>query len=364
MRFEIQDTGMGIDRDKMKDIFEPFVQADSTVTRKFGGTGLGLAISKRIAEALGGTVDVSSERGKGSIFTLEIDAGPIEPGTMIENPMAEAVARHGNKTSQTPAIGKIHGRILVVDDGDTNRKLIKLILERAGAAIIEAADGQQALDLATIEAFDLILMDMQMPVMDGYKATTELRNRGVACPIVALTAHAMKGDERKCTDAGCSGYLSKPIDPNDLLTAVAERLSEPAVDGTSRSNALVSSEADVVWDDTPLISALPADDEEFREIIVEFVDRLQDKLTRMDAAIEANAMEELASLAHWLKGAGGTVGFDAFTEPSRELETRAISDQLEDARNVFDQIRRLADRIVIDDGSNATAPSPTNIGKM
>jgi signal transduction histidine kinase/ActR/RegA family two-component response regulator len=219
LKFVVTDTGIGIAADKLQTIFDPFVQADSSVTRRFGGTGLGLAISKSIAEAMGGSLTVSSQEGVGSKFMVAVAIGELREG----RPSTPQSVRSAGGTADRPSSdANLTGvRILVVDDGPTNRKLIKLLLSRRGAEIVTAENGEVALELAAGRPFDVILMDMQMPVMDGYTAASQMRRRGFAAPIVALTAHAMAGDREKCERAGCSDYLSKPIDGDALIAKVA-----------------------------------------------------------------------------------------------------------------------------------------------
>jgi signal transduction histidine kinase/ActR/RegA family two-component response regulator len=218
LRFAVTDSGIGIAPEKLQSIFDPFVQADSSVTRRFGGTGLGLAISRSIAEAMGGTLTVTSELGVGSTFTVTVATGELRQ----DRPSVPVPARSGASAARLARDANLTGvRVLVVDDGATNRKLIKLLLSRRGAEIVTAENGEMALELAADRKFDVILMDMQMPVMDGYTASTELRRRGFSVPIVALTANAMTGDREKCEQAGCSDYLSKPIDGDTLIAKIA-----------------------------------------------------------------------------------------------------------------------------------------------
>jgi PAS domain S-box-containing protein len=219
----VRDTGVGIPAEKLQTIFDPFVQADTSVTRQFGGTGLGLAISRRIAEALGGEITVASQIGVGSTFTATVATGDL-PITCVAaatntEPAGDVVADDTKRWDLTGV------RVLLVDDGDTNRKLIRLLLDRRGALVDIAENGAIAVRRATEQAFDVILMDMQMPVMDGYTATATLRDMGHTCPIIALTAHAMQGDREKCYQAGCSDYLSKPIEADTLFAMVAEAAS-------------------------------------------------------------------------------------------------------------------------------------------
>ena len=242
----VEDTGIDIAENKLDSIFEPFVQVDGSMTREFGGTGLGLTISRQIAEALGGSLTVSSKVGRGSKFVCKIEAGPVanaepppeEPDVAeLQNrgparPTNSSPAQNARTEADAPPLEEdlLAGNILVVDDGDANRRLVSLILRKSGADVVEATNGQEALELCfpngrlPDKEFDLIVMDMQMPILDGYAATTELRRQNYRNPIIAITAHAMKGDREKCEAAGCSDYLTKPITPRDLVDTIAAAL--------------------------------------------------------------------------------------------------------------------------------------------
>ncbi len=225
MAFEIHDTGIGLSEEQISRLFRPFVQADASVTRKFGGTGLGLTISKRLAEMLGGEISVRSSQGGGSTFTVRIACGSLHGVPMLT--CAADVAPAPAALPPTPSTSRLAGRVLLVEDGPDNQRLIAFHLRNAGAEVTIAEHGGVALrevEQATIEnrPFALILMDMQMPEMDGYTATAELRKRGVTIPVIALTAHAMSGDREKCVAAGCDAYATKPIDKSKLLSQCAE----------------------------------------------------------------------------------------------------------------------------------------------
>ena len=222
--FEICDTGIGMSEEQQAKIFEPFVQADSSVTRNFGGTGLGLAISKRIVQSMGGQLSVTSKPGKGSVFSFEADLEPAANSELITHTQyrsqgKEAQGTHRQITS-LPA-----GNVLLVDDGKANRKLISLILKKAGCSIVEAENGKIACEKALAGDFDVVLMDMQMPVMDGYQATSELRRAGYKKTIIALTANTMLGDKEKCRDAGCDDFIPKPVEIDSLLRTLVPYLS-------------------------------------------------------------------------------------------------------------------------------------------
>ncbi len=216
LTFEIIDTGIGISSEDQQTLFQPFVQADNTSTRSFGGTGLGLAICRRLALALGGAVWLESEWGKGSKFTLDIQA--MACGPLVEPNLSVVV------TAEQPDEDlSLTARILVVDDRRDIRYLAQHFIEKAGGHVCTATNGREAVEFITSKTFpqvDLIVMDMQMPVMDGYEATAELRRRGCALPIIALTANAMKSDRDKCMAAGCTDYTTKPLDSQVLVRKI------------------------------------------------------------------------------------------------------------------------------------------------
>lgn len=364
LSIQVVDTGVGIPANKFDAIFDPFVQADNSVTRQFGGTGLGLTISRRIAEALGGSIRVASEVGKGSTFTVTVATGPLDGVRLLDAPPADGVRSPRLQTPRgVPSLAGTH--ILVVEDGDTNRKLIGLVLQRAGAQVAMAENGRIGVDRAMEHPFDVVLMDMQMPVMDGYTAATLLRQQGFTAPIIALTAHAMKGDQDKCLAAGCSGYITKPIDTDGLVETLADtlrsawqKMGESPVDsaaedvvtsGTAcaKRDPASSSAPVTATSAAPLFSTLPTDDPEFREIAEEFIERLHDRFVEFQNALDAGDMPELARLAHWLKGAGGTAGYPAFTLPAKRLEFLAKDNQCEEIGAAVAELLELAQRIAV-----------------
>jgi PAS domain S-box-containing protein len=238
VQFDVVDTGIGISEDQLNRLFQPFTQADESITRTFGGTGLGLAISKRLAQKLGGDLGAVSALGEGSTFSLTIDPGPLDGVRFVTNPSRtvraeEQEAAPGAEVRFTPGV-----RILLAEDGIDNQRLLAHFLTKAGAEVTVAENGEIALnkvlDTHTGHTrrrddpsgrFDLILMDMQMPVMDGYEATRRLRQAGFTGPILALTAHAMREDRQRCLDAGCDDHISKPIRHNAFLASVARYLA-------------------------------------------------------------------------------------------------------------------------------------------
>ena len=342
---DITDTGIGIPQDKLHSIFEPFVQADCSVTRQFGGTGLGLAISTHLARALGGDITVRSEPGVGSTFTVSLEAGDLTDVEMLAEPPVECV-KAGQPAPQSSGLGMLGpAAVLLVEDGEINRKLIATVLHAAGLSVSVAENGQVGIDMATRDHYDLILMDMQMPVLDGYVATRKLRALGFEIPIIALTAHAMTGDEQKCREAGCSHYVSKPIDIDALLATVSAALEARRGSGTRPTTPTTTATTD---DGSPLLrSSLPIEEPVFREIAQEFVEYLGRVLAEMREAVAEKDTVRMGDLAHALKGSAGTAGFDAFTEPARQLEMLARHRRLELIDETIDELTRLAERIEI-----------------
>jgi two-component system, sensor histidine kinase and response regulator len=342
LTLEVRDTGIGIERSKLDAIFQPFVQADSSMTRRYGGTGLGLAICKNISAALGGDLQVDSEIGKGTTFKVRIAVGDLRRVRMYETPPDVAVGDYVDY----PTSANLQGvRILLADDGETNRKLIQVFLARHGAEVQTVENGEMACHLAMAEDFDVILMDMQMPTMDGYAATRKLRAAGFEKPIIALTAHAMKGDREKCTYAGCSGYLSKPVNVDTLIREV-----EAAVGLEDRASIDLKSEKEKKIKRAlsgPIRSSLPVEDAQLREIVAEFVESIPARLEAMERALAEEDYEELQRHVHGLKGSGGTAGFTCLSEVSAELEAFAAEKRGDQAAALLSELREMEPLITV-----------------
>jgi PAS domain S-box-containing protein len=226
LQVDVVDTGIGMSQAQLGRLFQPFSQADSSTTRKFGGTGLGLTISKRLAEALGGDVTVSSTLGKGSTFSVTIEIGSLNGTRWIRNASAPEKPTQATPAQEPVNLERLPCRVLLAEDGPDNQRLIGFMLKKAGAEVTTVENGQLAFEAALSadqagHPFDVVLMDMQMPIMDGYTATAKLRDAGYVGPIIALTAHAMEGDRQKCLDAGCDDYATKPIHRETFLAIIA-----------------------------------------------------------------------------------------------------------------------------------------------
>lgn len=240
LRFDVIDTGVGIPEEQIEGLFEPFTQADGSSKRRFEGTGLGLTISRRLTRLLGGDITAKSAPGEGSTFTVTVATGPLD-GIRLVKYLTEAppVAEQPRKSADEDR-NRLRCRVLLAEDIPDNQRLVSSILRESGAEVSIVQDGREAVEraLATLadrdatysdpaEPFDVILMDVQMPVFDGHEATRRLRRNGYRGPIVALTAHAMRDDRQKCLDAGCDDYLTKPVDRKELLDMVAKWVPRP-----------------------------------------------------------------------------------------------------------------------------------------
>jgi signal transduction histidine kinase/ActR/RegA family two-component response regulator len=234
LAIDVVDTGIGLSEADQVRIFEAFAQADATLARRHGGSGLGLTISRALARLLGGDLTVSSAQGRGSVFRASIATGSLEGVGMLDAPQAIASPEPLPAVAYAREPEPLRARVLLAEDGADNQVLISLVLRRAGLEVEIACDGQIACEMVVAasergEPFDLIVMDMQMPLMTGYEAAAALRRDGFATPILALTAQAMAGDRERCLAAGCDEYLSKPIDRERLVSLARALLEKRAV---------------------------------------------------------------------------------------------------------------------------------------
>jgi PAS domain S-box-containing protein len=358
IRFDVEDTGIGIPKDKQEEIFDTFVQVDNGTSREFGGTGLGLAISKRLAELLGGQLTMTSEVGKGSVFSLTIPAG----GDVTKQPLLD----RQNITGHIEVVNDVEakqveftGNILVAEDARTNQVLIKSLLKRFGLEVTIVEDGNQAVQKALSKQFDLIFMDIEMPNMNGYEATKTLRQKGLKTSIIALTAYAMKGDDEKCFAAGCNEYISKPIEHEKLLHILNKYLSEGNKDiclqidsvksdveqlnqfcsETSNPDTTPAEPADEQYDEIPvdfeIIKKIYDDEEVLKETVKIFLEEAPQTIELLAEAIEAKDSRNIKIHAHKLKGLARHVAARKISEMLFDLETKGRKEELEGAEALF-----------------------------
>ena len=315
--FTVRDTGIGIEPDKQGAMFDPFLQADTSTTRIYGGTGLGLTISARLVAMMNGRIWVDSEPGKGSTFHFTVDFGLQSeryPGARPVAPLLAGTpglaALPAASTDSAPAL-----RVLLVEDNPINRKLAQCVLERAGHDVETADSGTAALSALERDRFDLVLMDVQMPGMDGVEATAKIREQekatGGHIPILALTAHAMPADRRRCLSAGMDGYLVKPIQPRLLLEAIG-RL-ELGLRGRMPVREVVLDRAD-------LMDRVGGDAQLLAEISNAFPDTCARLLASVRDAMARGEPQQFACAAHTLRGMFRNLSGIAAQEEARKLE--------------------------------------------
>jgi PAS domain S-box-containing protein len=329
---EVTDTGIGMEAETVERLFTAFTQADASTTRQFGGTGLGLAISKRLAQMLGGDIQVRSVTGQGSTFVLDMEMEVASDSAWVEPEAAQAWRPSRPAAPEPPE--RVKGRVLLVEDTPDSQRLIAYHLRKAGAEVEVASDGGVAYQLAATASragtpFDAVLMDMQMPRIDGYTATRLFRQAGYRGRIIALTAYAMPGDRAKCLHAGCDEYLSKPVDRRTLIQVVSDQLQgrpatpvSAAAAGHTGAAAPGPAEPDPVDDGPELVSTL-GDDPDVLPLVEAFVQRLPERVAAMEATLRQRDLAALAVQAHQLKGTAGGYGFPGLSDAAGGLEQAA-----------------------------------------
>ena len=335
--FTVADSGIGIEPHQVDNLFKPFSQANESITRQFGGTGLGLNISAHLVHALGGIIEVSSQPNKGSAFTFFIQPElDVAPRFITEMPGAE-------ETEAAPRAQqvKLSGRVLFADDALDNRRLVDHLLRKAGIEPVLVEDGQQAIDTALTDEFDLILMDVQMPNVDGLTATRALRQAGVRTPIVSLSAGAMTSDVLKAIDAGCSMHLAKPFSRDSFMEMLKRFLTIDDAPPSSPS-AVVSSKL--------------SDDAEMNQLLLEFIDSLPPRLAELTKACAAPDWAAVQSVTHKLRGSAGLYGYKDLFALCEKLEIQSKTSQ-GDPAPLLAQITTLVERILA--GREITASSGT-----
>jgi len=313
LHIAVMDTGIGIGQDKMHRLFTPFSQADSSTTRRFGGTGLGLYISKQLAEMLGGHVEIRSIEGLGTRVDVTLATGPTAASDLITS--AEGMPTATDTKARQHGENALHGHILLAEDSIDNQRLISLYVKKIGASITIANNGKHALEQALAGDFDLVLMDMQMPIMDGIEATTLLRQSGYSGPIVALTANAFKEDRERCAHAGCNDFLTKPLDRDAFYRVLRQYLPASDTRAGSPIEAVTASSPDNL-------------DAELKALAAEFIQTLPGRVNHMQAAHAAGNLQALGSLLHQLKGIGATFGYPVVTDQAAVIEQQIMHNDL------------------------------------
>jgi len=324
--FEVTDSGIGMTETQISRLFDPFTQADASTTRKFGGTGLGLTISRRLTRLLGGDLTVRSALGIGSTFRVEIDPGDLSG--VAFHPVNVRNAREVHDAAEVDQVTDesarpLRGiRVLVAEDGPDNQVLISRMLDFLGATARIVDNGQMACDLLERRElhFDVVLMDMQMPEMDGYTAATRIRAAGVTLPIIALTAHTMSGDRDLCLQAGCDDYATKPINMRSLVSIIHRWAG--------------ADDATLSADDLP--------DPDLSELRMQFLSELPERVENIRRLREGGLIEEVGQEAHRLIGAAGAYDIHSLVDASRHLERVCMEDaaSVESIRSAIAELDR------------------------
>jgi PAS domain S-box-containing protein len=333
LEFTVCDTGIGMDADKLNSIFRPFSQADSSTTRNFGGTGLGLTISSQLINGMGGEIQVESEPGIGSTFYFRLKF-PLIKGDLKEDTQRISTRRSFTQLQDT--------RILLVEDNQVNRELATEVLHRHELVVDAASNGKEALEKLSQQAYDLILMDIQMPVMDGYEATRNIRSKLglVKLPIIALTASSSSSVREKCMEAGMDDYLSKPIDIHELMEMI-DRFINPVVHKISAKQpplpfSKISSSHPVLeipgLDTREAMQRLSIGRESYLQLLRKFAKRHHGDVDETISLLKQDEYGDARRMAHTLKGLAGTIGATKLSSQMANLEQaikqRAPSSQL------------------------------------
>ncbi|MGE5417744.1 MAG: PAS domain S-box protein [Acidobacteriota bacterium] len=304
LQISISDTGRGMSEDEIKGIFEPFKQASTSASEKYAGTGLGLTVTKQLVELMGGEISIESKKGQGTTVRFWVPLGPTsarwKSTKSFDNCVDEESVLHFSRDV----------RALVVEDVGVNQRLLASMLKACGCRVTVADNGHDCLDKLGEDAqYDIIFMDMNMPVMDGFEATRQIRTifGWDSMPIVALTAHAMKGDEERCLAVGCSDYLAKPVTLDDLKTKLKHHLGNLIKNSDTESELIIST----LW----------------ASLGPEFLVSLDEMVSRLVDASQIGDMETVKEIAHDIKGSSGMYGYNDISKIAKSIETCCVTNQ-------------------------------------
>jgi len=330
LRFAVRDTGIGIPRERRARLFEKFVQMDAGTTRKYGGSGLGLAISRQLAELMGGELDVESVEGLGSVFTLTIAFALCS-----EEVAAPKSSTHPSGESD----GKRHAHILLVEDNEVNQMVAVGILETLGHQVEVANNGAEAIRALEATDYDLVFMDLQMPVMDGVDATAAIRAgqgkvRNPRIPIIAMTANAMRGDRERCLEAGMDDYVSKPVTPGEIETAVNRWASRNASESTRQAPEEPQEGTVPIFDRNDLLKRLMGNEGILSKVLDSFRTSVRRLISSLDGPMDQEDADAAAGIAHAIKGAAANVSAQSFATVAADLDMACRASRWAEAREL------------------------------
>ena len=346
--FEVEDTGIGFTDEQKAKIFNAFTQADTSTSRKYGGTGLGLNLCKNLVEQMGGEISVKSKPGVGSRFMITLERGrPEDMGLVYELDNRLPAPKTPNRPKQYT---RLQGKVLLVEDNKDNQYIISSLIKKAGAEVVIAENGAKALEkINTINEFDLILMDMQMPVMDGPTTTRVLREQGCELPIVALTANAYKSDHERCICAGCNEFMTKPVSQDKLYKKLRQYLTEADEAPENEDYLIKQTEF--------------SDDPKFTEIMNRYIKNLDKVNDELKQAASNTDWSEMRRLLHDVVGSAGAIGLEQLGDLSAEMENRLRNQDYNNVLDMLIKFETLAKRIVranLNEGSAEIYPIRNN----
>lgn len=327
--FKVIDTGVGLSQQQIEKLFKPFSQVDSSASRKYGGTGLGLHLSQELAHKLGGEITVESTLHVGSCFTLSIATGPLAHVEFIAPPSLVIESKPRQLAGSIDA--RVSGRVLLAEDNPDNQRLVTMLIRKAGADVDLAENGKEAVEMAMQNHYDLIFMDLQMPVMNGLDAVRELRAKHYDRPIVALTANAMGMDIEACKQAGTNDFAAKPIDRENFYTILIKYLAPPDATG--------------IIDQSPILSSLLEEEPDIADLLQGFIDKLPGKIDQIRKTLATKNREQLAAEIHDLKGVSGNYGYKVLFELCQKMEFEIHAGRLGYLSEMLDRMEAIIDRI-------------------
>jgi len=343
LKFSVRDSGIGMSSEQLSKLFQPFTQADTSTTRKYGGTGLGLAISRQLVKLMGGIIDVESTPGEGSSFFFTI---PLGISDMTAFGKEKLLSGSENSRISAPNGEYKKKRVLVAEDNEINQQVAGELLEGFGFDVEIAENGKIAVDMLqqsfdTDNPYDLIFMDVQMPVMNGYDSAKEIRNRNNTIPIIAMTANAMLGDREKTLDSGMNDYVSKPIDPNKLYKAIVRQLGEPEVPAPDEVRENDESELSPVlkkltaFDVQTALYRMGENEELYIELLAEFSSEYVDTAEKYQQLMKDEDKEPARRLVHTIKGVAGNLGMTRLQKAAADLEKSVKEEMFDEGEMLF-----------------------------
>lgn len=336
MQFEISDTGKGISREKQRELFSPYSQLSTGGSDSQIGTGLGLYLSRELAQRLGGDILVQSEEDRGSTFILSLKVASVCQEELIYQQPGERHFSSQEKQSHhtSPRKERLSGKVLLAEDCQESRQILSYLLSSVGLEVEAVEDGRLALEKILANSFDLVLMDLNMPVLDGYMAVREMREQGMKMPIIALTADVLDGTMKRCIEAGFSGYISKPFERDIFIASVRTALDKTASQG----------ELSIVFEGEVLRSDYLFDPR-FADVIMRYIEQLPGNVDEISSFFSRGELQNLRDTAHRLSGASAVCGFADISSLFRQIEQAVDKGQVTVVERILPELHQSSKRL-------------------